>query len=213
MAYTPINWQTGDTITAEKMNKMDNGWGVSSTQLFSETVTTATTPMGSGADLVYSTPITADSITVIFEGVEYEVNKIDLDGLYGYGTMGGQGPDFTVYPFFILSPSETEAPNQIYTETNGTYTVAVNATVVEVGSAFSTAVNSVGMAPFLCQDGVTTEEEISNAMWSEQRMLYFYANGGMYIITLWQADLFNFIPAESGVSAEISDGIFTVTIA
>lgn len=26
MSYTPINWQTGDTITAEKLNKMDNGW-------------------------------------------------------------------------------------------------------------------------------------------------------------------------------------------
>lgn len=24
MTYTPINWQTGDTITAEKLNEMDN---------------------------------------------------------------------------------------------------------------------------------------------------------------------------------------------
>ena len=25
MAYTPTNWQTGDTITAEKLNKLENG--------------------------------------------------------------------------------------------------------------------------------------------------------------------------------------------
>ena len=25
MAYTPTNWQTGDTITAEKLNKMESG--------------------------------------------------------------------------------------------------------------------------------------------------------------------------------------------
>lgn len=25
MAYTPTNWQTGDTITAEKLNKMEQG--------------------------------------------------------------------------------------------------------------------------------------------------------------------------------------------
>lgn len=39
MIYTPINWQNGDTITAEKMNKMDNGWGIGEVELFSETVT------------------------------------------------------------------------------------------------------------------------------------------------------------------------------
>ena len=25
MAYTPTNWQTGDTITAQKLNKLENG--------------------------------------------------------------------------------------------------------------------------------------------------------------------------------------------
>lgn len=25
MSYTPTNWQTGDTVTAEKLNKMENG--------------------------------------------------------------------------------------------------------------------------------------------------------------------------------------------
>ena len=28
MSYTPINWQTGEIITADKLNKMDNGWRV-----------------------------------------------------------------------------------------------------------------------------------------------------------------------------------------
>jgi hypothetical protein len=25
MSYTPTTWQTGDTITAEKLNKLENG--------------------------------------------------------------------------------------------------------------------------------------------------------------------------------------------
>ena len=25
MSYTPTNWQTGDVITAEKLNKLENG--------------------------------------------------------------------------------------------------------------------------------------------------------------------------------------------
>lgn len=39
MAYTPTNWQTGDVITAEKLNKMENGIAGSSLEVIF-TVTT-----------------------------------------------------------------------------------------------------------------------------------------------------------------------------
>lgn len=33
MSYTPTNWQTGDTITAEKLNKMESGISANDTAL------------------------------------------------------------------------------------------------------------------------------------------------------------------------------------
>lgn len=212
MAYTPINWQTGDTITAEKMNKMDNGWGVSSTQLFSESVTTVAGQPAPTCTLTYAEYIDASSVAVTFDGTDYIVQANDDNGAHIYGEIGSQGPSFANYPFCIVSVQN--GPNMLYTETAGTYTITVKTATVETGADFGAAVNQcVGPTPFLCQSGVTTEDEIYYAMQSEQRMLYFYENGRMHIISERAGGLFNFIPEESGVSAEISDGIFTVTIA
>ena len=143
MAYTPINWQTGDTITAEKMNKMDNGWGVAttSTQLFSETVTTEDQEGMIVGTLNYATQITADSIIVTFDGTDYTVSKTEpFEDMTGYGTFSPSGPDFTTYPFYILSSEES---NLIYTEAEGSYTVAVSvpSTTAEVSADFETAVS------------------------------------------------------------------------
>lgn len=101
MAYEPINWQTGDIITAERLNRMDRGWDVIKTELFSETVTTEDTGEGySGADLPYH-QISADTITVIYDGTEYVCPRIDVNGDYFYGGGDALGPVFTEYPFCI----------------------------------------------------------------------------------------------------------------
>ena len=86
MAYTPINWQTGDTITAEKMNKMDNGWGVQNTQLFSESVTTSVYEGMSFATgtFSYSALISDESVVVTFNGTDYTVARGGEDGYYYY---------------------------------------------------------------------------------------------------------------------------------
>lgn len=135
MAYTPINWQTGDTITADKLNKMDNGWGVESTQLFSETVTTS----GSGmyrATLAYSDTIDAASITVTFDGTEYTCSRIDAFGGYYYGGFTEQGPTFTEYPFTIMYRNAASA---VFTETASTHTIAVAAPTLQTSSDFDAA--------------------------------------------------------------------------
>lgn len=179
MTYTPINWQTGDTITAEKMNKMDNGWSVESTQLFSETVTTAGDGMYS-AELDYSGTIDDDSITVTFDGTEYTCQRIDAFGQYYYGGFTVQGPVFTEYPFAILSDNGT---NKVYTETASTHAVSVTAGTVETSSNFRNAVLSVGALPMLCVSDVTYLSEIEDAIAAGQLVYFWTSSHGCFFIT------------------------------
>lgn len=139
MAYTPINWQTGDTITAEKMNKMDNGWSVGTAQLLSETVTTAEKGGMITATLAYTGTINYDSITVTFDGSDYNCDVTDMGGAYFYGGIGQYGPDFSEYPFAIQSVG---GANEIFTETAGSHTISVSVVGIEYSSNFSEAVNA-----------------------------------------------------------------------
>ena len=135
MAYTPINWQNGDTITAEKMNKMDNGWSVTNgrTVLANETVTTEDDDGDNVAylDIGSGVTITAETIDVTFDGTVYTCDK---DG----ETYGGTGFDFSVYPFMLYNDGT------LYTESAGTYTVKIetNMESTETTVEFGKAVNS-----------------------------------------------------------------------
>lgn len=182
MAYTPINWQTGDTITAEKMNKMDNGWGVSSTQLFNETVATEDTGRGySVGAIAYSTFIDAESLSVTFDNIDYVCPKLDLGGNSGYGgfDLVLEQPDFTDYPFFIFSKNG----NQLITQTAGSHTIKANATGVEISSTFNDVVNMCidGSIPMQCVDGVTTASEMNSAR-ASGRLMFFYATGQCHFV-------------------------------
>ena len=162
MAYTPINWQNGDIITAEKMNKMDNGWGVANAQLFNKTVTTSGDGIYS-ASLAYTGLIEDGTITVTYDGTSYTCPRIEAFGAYFYGGFSEQGPDFSVYPFALQSSSESG--NTIFTETAGNHTVAVVGKTVEVSDDFEKAV-AVAMpeSSFKIILGQTTWEEAYNAL-------------------------------------------------
>ena len=188
MAYTPINWQTGDTITAEKMNKMDNGWGVQNAQLFSETVTTEDTGEGySAGELSYTTFLSADTITVTLNGTDYVCSKIDFDGANAYGGLDIQtgSPDFTDYPFLIYSAN---GDNQLITQTAGAFTISVTTSNVEVSSDFGDAVHTcIGSPlPFLCINEVTTYQEMYNAK-EDGRLLYFYSEANCHFVNDFNA--------------------------
>ena len=153
MAYTPINWQTGDTITAQKLNRCDNGWGVgggSRTLILEETVTTE----GGGpafAALAYSTEFTFPAIVVTLNGTEYEC-AYDAE-LFGYGDI-----DFQAYPFVIDSYNGW---NELVTAEEGTYSLKVEtaaAQTIEVSQGF---VNAVA---FHATVGTTTFQEIDDAL-------------------------------------------------
>ena len=161
MSYTPTEWKCGDTITAEKLNKLENGLaeccgggdvGYSCSEgwvtLTDESVTTAIEGINPEAigELTYSEPITADTIKVIFNGTEYTCDKQiheELGNVYFYyGTnvivpIGGT-IDWTQYPFAIVV---TEARNNLSTETAGTYQVKIEAyeKTVETSECFDMA--------------------------------------------------------------------------
>lgn len=215
MAYTPINWQTGDTITAEKMNKMDNGWGVSSTQLFSETVTTV---VGEGesnasAEFAYSQQITADTITVSFNGTDYHCNRIDGPmGFTYYGGYNFPSADWSEYPFYLESVPIMGGRNALHTETAGTYTVAVNTENTEVSDNFSGAVNQcvdTSTLPMLCVSGVTTETEMETAQ-QGGKLLYFKYSNNTYIITGVDSGDIWFMPSNSSIVPTFIDGVFDI---
>lgn len=228
MSYTPINWQTGDTITAEKLNKMDNGWSIetSGSELFSETVTTEKEPNYPDApagwnDFEYA-KIVADSITVTFNGNEYECTLMtdgyDSNFYGGWVEDGGEyASDFSVYPFGILSETGFFG---IYTEVGGTYTVKIEAHVstVETSSDFQKAVDSVvdtSMMPMLCKSGETTISEMYSAS-AQGRLLYFKpygnANAITNIITMFDSNQVVFIPENNDISVTFTNDIFTVSV-
>lgn len=177
MAYTPINWQTGDTITAEKMNKMDNGWGIQQAQLFSESATTVDTGSGfASCELAYGSLIDAPTITVTFNNTDYTVNRGDMGGRYYYGEIGTGGPSFVNYPFFIDSADEGGVFNSLYTASAGTYAVSVSTEGVQTSSNFSEAVNQcvdTSAMPMLCVNGVTTIAQANTAK-NNGQLLYFW---------------------------------------
>lgn len=220
MAYTPIGWQTGDTITAEKMNKMDNGWGVQESQLFSESVTTADHGGMNQGTLAYSQTIDADTITVAFNGADYTCSRIDAFGGHFYGGFTEQGPDFSEFPFAIESGGGG-GQNAIYTQTAGTYTVAVSAETVEVSSNFNSAVNKcvdTSAMPMLCVSGVTTASEIEAAIFDQKRLMYFVAHSTNAFFLIFQVQfttdtdaIVTIYPEGFGISASVTNGIFTVT--
>ena len=206
MSYTPINWQTGDQITAEKMNKMDNGWGVDTSvqTLFNGNVTTADEGgMYIGA---FAVAVTAETITVTFNNTEYTLSRTEpFEGTYGYGEAGEMGPDFTNYPFYIMCPDPTFS--QLYTETSGTFALKIDGAIstLEVSDNFKSAV-SVGGAdsfvskndfeasvPFKITFGETTFGDVITAF-SEGRFVYatkYSMNQGWYVMIYLLADQTN----------------------
>lgn len=181
MAYTPINWQTGDTITAEKMNKMDNGWSVSSggsAVLFSETVVTEDDEGAYTGNLTYAEPVPDGTLSVTFDGDDYTCECSYSE----FGSVSGSFEDYPFYVFYVNSLGTL-----IQTATGGTHTISVTAeggTTIETSEQFSLAVNNcIGTSPFLCVAEETTFDEMNTAR-SEGRLLYFYNHSGgvMHII-------------------------------
>ena len=147
--YEPTTWANGDTVTAAALNNIEqgiinaDGGGKSWVTLCEEEVTAEEHNGMYGALLSYSKLISADTIIVTFDGNEYMCASINSEeGTYIYGGFTQTGPDFSEYPFAVISgtPSDAEVVNQIITETSGTHTVKIEALQESSGSSdFSVA--------------------------------------------------------------------------
>ena len=105
-----------------------------STTLTEESITTAkpdpSAPYAMG-NFSYSTLIDADTITVTFNGTEYEASKIVFGSSNVYGGFTPSGPDFSEYPFSIMSALQGSAVvNMLYTESAGTYSVKIESAIL-----------------------------------------------------------------------------------
>lgn len=174
MAYEKQTWVNGDVITAEKLNHMEDGiaeggdcdCGFECTEtmqtLFNETVTTIEGEDDSSATLAYSQAITADTLIVTFDGVEYTCPANDAGVATVYGGYSPTGTDFSEFPFAIASiPNSVQLINRLFTETAGEHTVKVESTTKTVTTTpcFEQAVLQVaggGDAGYECTE--TTDE-------------------------------------------------------
>ena len=121
------------------------GSGGSSWQtVFEGSVTTENTDDGVLGNINYESVIDADKIKVTFNGTEYECDKITTPVGNAYGGIGESGPDFSEYPFAIMSGQGLEtAQTIVYTETAGTYTLKIEEPQSGGSSDFSTAEVSI----------------------------------------------------------------------
>ena len=203
MAYTPINWQNGDTITAEKMNKMDNGWSYTagpSTQIFSETVITENDGDFNVGELSYATDVADGNLLVTFDGVDY--NCVCADAAFG-----STEETFEDYPFYVYYSGKAGA-NFIETATAGSHTITVSSSgsaTVEISDAFKEVVGTVTSEQdgglFLCESNVTTKQEME-AAWNASKLLYF-AVDTRYIITSvnFYSGTIEFMPTSGSITA------------
>ena len=169
MAYTPIGWQTGDTITAEKLNKMDNGWSVEVTKqvCFDGTVTTSEMYGYNTGHITTESAIAVDTVIVTFNGTEYECPNVSSEGGYEYGAPYSESYDFSTFPFNIyVEPGSRETT--ISTENAGTYTMKIEAAEekTEVSDAFKEVVDLCIDVPRIlrCVENVTERADAQDCI-------------------------------------------------
>lgn len=179
----------GDVLTvvegawAKAPSDGQNGWSVESTQLFSESVTTAEDQGDYFGSFAYNQLINSDTIKVTFNGTDYVCNRKSEEGFNYYGAPYG---DFSVYPFSISSGiSSGTLHNDIMTEVAGTYTVAVSAMSVVVSPDFAQAVAAAEPShDFEIIPSTTTWAEAYSAF-ENKKNTYYFLSGTQKVVVLY----------------------------
>jgi hypothetical protein len=177
MAYTPINWQTGDTITAEKLNRCDNGWGASTTtnELYSGSMTVSA---GGDGGAVIQAAIAeqlsnASQAVITIDGTSYTCDGFD-DG--GFWTFGAPYNDYSEYPFSVY----VDGLMTYFTNQNGgTYSIKITLSnvTIDISPDFAEAVSAViGGAFYSFVIGTTTWSQVVDAMAAGKLVLRTWAN-------------------------------------
>lgn len=171
--YEKQTWVTGDVVTADRLNHMEDGitsaqvYTESETVRFSGEVTTVASEHGSYAVIDCDLSDAPEQITVVFDGIEYTVDKVTVDGSVVYGTLENDMPSFSQYPFYIDAES---TPLALVTETASTHQVVIKAVRRTINSELQ------AVLPLRAVVGTTTLAELEEA-WGSGRLVYCNKNG------------------------------------
>lgn len=207
MSYKTHTWESGETITAEKLNHMEDGieeccsekgyeCTETTTLLTEESVTAVQDGDWAYGDLSYSQLINTDTICVTFNDTVYECERILINGNNTYGAPWDSATeiyDWSEYPFSITS---IEGYNGLNTETAGTYSIKIEAVElsVETTPCFRKAVESISGAtqPLIVNDvgGVLdkTATEISDAFYASRRVHIRNGTINSELVSVFQND-------------------------
>lgn len=180
--YTPITWATGDVITAEKLNHMEDGitsaqvYSVSEDVRFSDSVTTEENGEMYSQIISCNFSDTPEQIKVVFDGTEYICEKVVLDGSIAYGGAGATEPDFSEYPFVIRAGNSV---SMFFTETASTHQVEITAITKAVNEDLANAM------PVMRLISEVTNSADAVAAFNAGKLLYFTYGGptSFYIVT------------------------------
>lgn len=169
MAYDKHTWTCDEPITVERLNHIEDGIAAGGdcdcgfeceeriVTLTEESVTTEQSGPFVWGSLSYSQLIDAETLKVTFNGTEYECPRSDSSAgaIYGGTNPTTMTPDFSQYPFAILSAEQIG--NMLITETAGTYALKVQAveTTVTTTPCFDKA------RGYSCENVTLTEETLT----------------------------------------------------
>ena len=149
---------------------LDDVNGSSETILFEESITTAEEGNVNLGIIPYNTPITANTIVVTFDDVEYTcyAHEVEEGEVYIYGGYNEieEDTDFSTYPFAISSiiDSSTGTPiltNTLITEVPGTHSIKVKTTqesTNDLSTANVTFINNVIQSSYYVTLALLTEQ-------------------------------------------------------
>ena len=146
------------------------------------------------ATLAYSKEITAASLLVTFNGVEYNLERIDHSETHYYGGVSSTGLDFSNYPFVIMSSVYNgTVQNTIMTAEPGNYSVRAvenSIEITDISPCFkaaieaSTSQDGSSVDPFVVHfynqtnaiEANVTHEEVQAAVEANRLILGTYGN-------------------------------------
>lgn len=181
MAYTKTTWNTGDVITAEKLNNMEDGitsaqaYTESESVRFSGSVTTEEYAGMYGAEIDCDLFDFPNQITVTFDGTEYTCERVAAGDNFAYGSVSSGAPDFSEYPFAILAGPHS----LIVTETASTHQVEITATTKSVNQDLADLIPVMQLV-----SGITNSAD-AVAAYNAGKLLYFTYDDpkSFYIVT------------------------------
>ena len=208
MTYTPINWQTGDTITADKMNKMDNGWSITNELItyFNDSVVISDGGQYTQLDVTGDFSA-ASEIVLTLDNVEYNLTGFDDDG---YWTFGAPYRDFSTYSFSLYFTDGDTSP-KFTTQNSGTYALKIEAagTVVNISNGFATAVKTAGSNSLQVVSGTTTWQEAYDALIAGKfvYLLGTVTPGSIGTFIVFRADSSDYSISFAGINSNMADSL------